>query len=107
MRNIWRTLALLCIPMLLGACSLLKPELTGWSDDIQPGMSMEEVQKAMGRRPHYRRFDELGEQWEYRKGPDIYNDDRVMVIDFRDGHVSSMNSFVEHRPPKPEVEVKK
>ena len=106
-RKICKTVALFCMPMLLGACSLFKPTLTGWSDDIQRGMTMEEVEKAMGSRPQFRRFDDLGEQWEYRRGPSIYNDDHVMVIDFRDGRVTGMYSFVEHRPPKTVVEEKK
>ena len=65
-------------------------------------MTTADVQKLMGR-PDYRRFDasrSSWEQWEYRGM--FFDDARdIVVIDFIDGTVVSLNSFSELRHPSP------
>ena len=57
---------------------------------IQEGMTQQEVRKIMGT-PSYRRFDNMGEQWEYRTAKiGGYN---VAIIDFTNGNVSALNSY--------------
>ena len=66
-------------------------------------MTQEEVTKLLGR-PDYRRFDEQGEQWEYRKGGGIGHYGTTILIDFKNNLVSNLDSF-ESVPTPPAVAV--
>ena len=65
MKRVKETLAVLFLSLVLGSCGSLMDNNILLS--IHKGMTQEEVTKLLGR-PDYRRFDEQGEQWEYRKG---------------------------------------
>lgn len=58
---------------------------------IQPGMSTEQVTKLLGE-PTHRRFDNRGEEWEYKwmDSPDYH---RFIIINYVDGRVVAMNTF--------------
>jgi hypothetical protein len=74
---------------------------------IQPGMTKDEVTDVMGRTPNFRRFSDGRDEWEYRTL--LNNDDYdVVVIDFYNGRVTSMDSFreVRHHYPQPNDEKK-
>lgn len=67
---------------------------------IQPGMTKDEVTDVMGRTPNFCRFSDGRDEWEYRTL--LNNDDYdVVVIDFYNGRVTSMDSFREVHPKFP------
>ncbi len=80
----------------LSSCSSLLTTVADKSAQIQKGMSKEEVVAIMGN-PAYRRFNEVSDQWEYRTRL-VNGGSDVVVIDFRHGRVSGMESFFEHDP---------
>ena len=80
----------------LSSCSSLLTTVAEKSVRIQKGMSKEEVIAIMGN-PEYRRFNEVSDQWEYRTHL-VNGGSDVVVIDFRHGRVSGMESFFEHDP---------
>lgn len=67
---------------------------------VQKGMSQEEVSHLLGK-PDYRRFDEQGEQWEYKKGGGINHYPSIILVDFTNGKVTNFDSFedIPHTPP--------
>lgn len=58
---------------------------------IKQGMTPDEVAKVLGD-PNNRRFDNEGEQWEYKRmdSPNYYT---YIIIDFVNGRVVTMNTF--------------
>lgn len=70
------------------------------SQNIEPGMSKQEVIAILGK-SSYRSFHDRYEQWEYRShlGADDWD---VVRIDFKDGRVVGMDSFREIHPQFPE-----
>lgn len=93
----------------LNACAALGlgsslPYLT----QIHQGQTYDEVSTIMKSKPSYRRFMENGiEQWEYHKNEALSGDYDVILVDFRDGRVVSMDSFRYIYPMKPEADNKK
>lgn len=75
-------------------------QLSKQSQNIQPGMTKQEVVDILGK-SSYRSFHDNHEQWEYRKSVGG-NDWEVVRIDFTDGRVVSMDSFREIYHPFPE-----
>lgn len=59
---------------------------------IKQGMTQAEVREILGK-PSYQRFNENMEQWEYQKTHAISGQETTILVDFIDGHVSSMDSF--------------
>lgn len=59
---------------------------------IHKGMTMDEVLHLFNK-PQYRRFNQEGEEWEY-KITSLWNDDKMLVIQFEDQHVVGMDSYV-------------
>lgn len=73
---------------------------------IQQGQTPEEVVDIMKQTPNYRRFGDDGlEEWEYRKTYST-NEDHVILINFHNGRVVSMNSFRDIKPLAPQIEQK-
>lgn len=72
---------------------------------VKRGMTQTEVREILGK-PSYQRFNEEIEQWEYQKTHAISGQETTILVDFIDGHVSSMDSFgTTPRPvPAPPVE---
>ena len=93
MKRVKETLAVLFLSLVLGSCGSLMDNNILLS--IHKGMTQEEVTKLLGR-PDYRRFDEQGEQWEYRKGGGIGHYGTTILIDFKNNLVS--NGFFESVP---------
>lgn len=69
------------------------------AQDIEAGMTKEEVKRIMGR-ADYRSFSGDSESWEYRKSQGC--DYGVIVVHFINGRVTTMESFLEMRPNFPE-----
>lgn len=90
MKRVKETLAVLFLSLVLGSCGSLMDNNILLS--IHKGMTQEEVTKLLGR-PDYRRFDEQGEQWEYRKGGGIGHYGTTILIDFKNNLVSNLDSF--------------
>ena len=101
MKRVKETLAVLFLSLVLGSCGSLMDNNILLS--IHKGMTQEEVTKLLGR-PDYRRFDEQGEQWEYRKGGGIGHYGTTILIDFKNNLVSNLDSF-ESVPTPPAVAV--
>jgi len=66
---------------------------------IKQGMSTQDVVSIMGR-PDLRRFNEVGEEWVYKKS-DIFNS-YTYVINFSDDKVTTLDSFID--PPQNQQE---
>ncbi|MEG1563078.1 MAG: DUF4476 domain-containing protein [Bacteroides sp.] len=85
-------LPLLLLPLLLSSCASL---IDGASSrkflSIQQGMSQQEV-LDLCKEPSYKRFDEGGEQWEYR-GYYISGVYSVILMDFVNGVVAGLDMF--------------
>ena len=81
---------LLLIVMLLSSCSMLRQPSPFM--EIKKGMTQEEV-VALCKEPQYKRFDEMGEEWEYRTY--ISNNYSIIVINFADGRVVALDMFKE------------
>lgn len=90
MKRVKETLAVLFLSLVLGSCGSLMDNNILLS--IHKGMTQEEVTKLLGR-PDYRRFDEQGEQWEYRKGGGIGHYGTTILIDFKNNLVSNLDSL--------------
>lgn len=101
MKRVKETLAVLFLSLVLGSCGSLMDNNILLS--IHKGMTQEEVTKLLGH-PDYRRFDEQGEQWEYRKGGGIGHYGTTILIDFKNNLVSNLDSF-ESVPTPPAVAV--
>lgn len=72
---------------------------------IRRGMTSQEVLKTMKRVPNYRRFsDDHHEQWEYDKSWYMESHD-VLLIDFEDNRVVSMDAFRKSVPRPATVNV--
>ncbi|MDO4180908.1 MAG: DUF4476 domain-containing protein [Bacteroidales bacterium] len=70
---------------------------------VKRGMTQTEVREILGK-PSYQRFNEDMEQWEYQKTHAISGQETTIIVDFIDGHVSSMDSFDTPTQPVPPVE---
>ena len=90
MKRVKETLAIFLLSLVLGSCGSLMDNNILLS--IHKGMTQEEVTKLLGR-PDYRRFDEQGEQWEYRKGEGLGRYGTTILIDFKNSLVSNLDSF--------------
>ena len=101
MKRVKETLAIFLLSLVLGSCGSLMDNNILLS--IHKGMTQEEVTKLLGR-PDYRRFDEQGEQWEYRKGEGLGRYGTTILIDFKNSLVSNLDSF-ESVPTPPAVAV--
>ena len=60
---------------------------------VQQGMTTEEIGQLLGK-PDFRRFDGSLEQWEYQSGG-IATSCKFLIIEFRNGKVTSMDSYNE------------
>lgn len=67
---------------------------------IHSGMTDEEVCALIGK-PDFRRFNQDIEEWEYRKW--ISGNNTVILVNFENGRVISMDSFNAPQPPQPPV----
>lgn len=81
---------LLLTAVLLSSCSGLR--LNTSLTKIQRGMTKEEVLELC-KKPLYQRFDDLGEEWEYRGVVSYYW--TVVVVRFEDDRVVALNMFTE------------
>lgn len=89
--------ATLCSCSLFGLSSSM-PYLT----QINQGQTYEEVKRIMKGEPYYRQFTPDGrEQWEYHKNPSSDGRFDVVLIEFQDGRVVSLNSFASIEPVMP------
>ncbi|MBQ9668863.1 MAG: outer membrane protein assembly factor BamE [Prevotella sp.] len=96
-----KILTMMMLTTMVSACGTLMSTMSERSARIEQGMTKDEVQKALGK-PDYRRFDRDREQWEYRQHL-LNGDHDVMLVDFEDGRVVSLDSFYEHHPQLPEI----
>lgn len=71
---------------------------------VKRGMTQTEVREILGK-PSYQRFNENIEQWEYQKTHAISGQETTILVDFIDGHVSSMDSFDTTPQPVPPAPV--
>lgn len=71
---------------------------------VQKGMTQAEVTQLLGT-PEHRRFDEGGEQWEFRSAMNMVGESKVVTIDFVDGRVTNMDSFTDKIQINPSVAV--
>ncbi|MEG2854831.1 DUF4476 domain-containing protein [Bacteroides sp.] len=89
MKKIQITVLLLFV-VLLSSCSMLRQPNPFM--EIKKGMTQEEV-VALCKEPQYKRFDEMGEEWEYRTY--MSNNYSVIIINFADGRVVALDMFKE------------
>ncbi len=68
---------------------------------IHQGQTREEVLTLLGD-PHYRRFNQEQEEWEYRRH--YSNSGEVAVITFVEGRVSKLDNYRVELPPRPVIE---
>ena len=90
---------------LLCSCGSIKSvNIARHATEIQAGMTISEVQSIMGK-PDYRRFDAARNNWEQWEYTGMFFDSArdIVIIDFRDGLVVSMNSFSEQKQVLPEI----
>ncbi|WP_195530281.1 DUF4476 domain-containing protein [Phocaeicola vulgatus] len=66
---------------------------------VQQGMTTEEIGQLLGK-PDFRRFDGSLEQWEYQSGG-IATSCKFLIIEFRNGMVTNMDSFESNITPPP------
>ncbi|WP_294590858.1 DUF4476 domain-containing protein [uncultured Bacteroides sp.] len=94
-----RTIIWLAFAMELTSCSSLFYDLrSDVLQDIQKGMSKQEVSKLLGE-PQFRRFDRDFDEWEYSKCISG-NGYTTIIVSFEDGKVVGMDSFAtyDNRP---------
>ena len=84
--------SLLLILFLCISCSSLGFVTSKSLQDIQNGMTPQEVSSVMRGGPDYRRFVNGREQWEYRRY-NTNNERIIVLINFYDGHVVGLDSF--------------
>lgn len=87
--------------IVMSSCAGLFTTVADMAASIKVGMTKDEVTAKMGK-PQYRRFDGNRDEWEYREL--LNNDDYdVVVMQFYNDRVVSMNSFreVRHHHPHP------
>ncbi|MEG0888663.1 MULTISPECIES: DUF4476 domain-containing protein [Bacteroides] len=89
MKKIQITVLLLFV-VLLSSCSTYNQ--SSRFKQIQKGMTQQEVIALCGE-PVYKRFDEVGEEWEYRAF--ISYEHSVIIINFADGRVVALDMFKE------------
>lgn len=80
----------LLMTIILSSCYALKSNTT--FAQIQRGMTKEEVLELC-KKPLYQRFDDLGEEWEYRAV--VSNYWSVIVVNFENDRVVALNMFKE------------
>lgn len=97
-----RSILLFLSLVLLGSScmSLLYP--TPKQMSIQKGMTQQEILELL-KEPSFRRFDENGEEWEYREA--IVGGFRVTIIGFTDGRVALLDMFQEDASMPPSATV--
>ena len=93
MRNVKQLLMLLATVIGMTSCSVLQPT-DGWRK-IKPRMTQEEV-LAICKEPQYKRFDEMGEEWEYRL--EFNYDVETAIVNFVDGRVVALDMFKSYMP---------
>lgn len=81
---------LLLAVVLLSSCSILQSSSSFMK--IEQGMTQQEVISLCGE-PQYKRFDEVGEEWEYRAF--LSNNWSIIVINFAEGRVVALDMFKE------------
>lgn len=89
-------ITLLSLATVLGLSSCGITELLDGRTDanrIERGMSREQVQSLLGR-PYSRSLGYNGEEiWEYRRGGELFDNGRVIIITFYDGRVVRMDNY--------------
>lgn len=80
----------LLMTIILSSCYALKSNTT--FAQIQRGMTKEEVLELC-KKPLYQRFDDLGEEWEYRAV--VSNYWSVIIVNFENDRVVALNMFKE------------
>jgi len=90
MENFRKTLLILLVCSVMTSCSSLFTAANSSLMQVQRGMTKNEVISLMGN-PDFRRFNNMNEQWEYLRY--INGNSMVVVIDFADDKVFSMDSF--------------
>ena len=89
----------------LTSCKSMLSTVADKVENIQPGMTMDDVRRVMGK-PDYRRFEQNKEVWEYRTRLIVDGEYDVVIVMFNDGIVTSMDSFREIHPKFPEPSAK-
>ncbi len=87
-----KIISLLLISFLCVSCSSLGFVTSRSLQNIQNGMTPQEVNAVMKGSPDYRRFVSGREQWEYRRY-NTNNERIIVLINFYDGHVVGLDSF--------------
>lgn len=105
MRTFKQTLLVFGLCALTSSCgSTLTLKSSNDFMQVKRGMTQAEVREILGK-PSYQRFNEDIEQWEYQKTHAISGQETTILVDFIDGHVSSMDSFETPPLPVPPVPV--
>lgn len=89
-KNIASLLLILCLCVSCSSLGFVTSR--SLQNNIQKGMTPQEVSLAMKGGPDYRRFEDGREQWEYRRY-NTNNERIIILINFYDGHVVGLDSF--------------
>lgn len=85
------------LTMMLSSCGvLLCPPIQERAQGIKAGMTSQEVRNILGSN-FYLSFHDNSETWEYRTNP-LYHDYSVIKIEFKEGQVVRMDSYMEVTP---------
>lgn len=88
---------LVMLTMMLSSCGiLLCPPIQERAQGIKAGMTSQEVRSILGNN-FYLSFHDNSETWEYRTNP-LYHDYSVIKIEFKEGQVVRMDSYMEVTP---------
>lgn len=102
MKNLMKTMAIAALLLATTSCGMY--DLAGKRSDIlenlHKGMTKEEVIAELGK-PEFKRFDADIEQWEYHKLHYLGEQKTIIVLDFHNGRLVTMDSYDGNYPLPP------
>jgi hypothetical protein len=79
--------------LFFSSCGMMKSSVSDLMQNVQVGMTKQDVQNLFKGKPDFRRFEDNKEEWSYRRYSILNNDYTVIIIRFLDGKVIGMDSF--------------